>query len=58
VFWNKVLRRIFGTDSEVIGAGRKLHNKEFYNLYYSPNIIRMIKLRRMRWAEHEAQMEK
>jgi hypothetical protein len=35
---------------------RKLHNEEFHNLYSSPNIIRMIKSRRIRWAGHEARM--
>jgi hypothetical protein len=38
------------------GAWRKLHNEELHNLYSSPDIIRMIKSRRMRWAEHVAQM--
>jgi hypothetical protein len=36
---------------------RKLHNEELHNLYSSPNIIRMIKTRTMRWAGHVAQME-
>jgi hypothetical protein len=35
---------------------RKLHNEELHNLYSSPNIIRMIKSRRMRWAGHVARM--
>jgi hypothetical protein len=50
VFENRVLRRIFGPkrDDET-GDWRKLHN-ELYNLYSSPNIIRMIKSRRMRWV--------
>jgi hypothetical protein len=40
----------------VTGDWRKLHNKELHNLYYSPNISRMIKSRRMRWAGHVARM--
>jgi hypothetical protein len=52
VFENRVLRRIFGLKrDEVIGGWRKLHN-ELHNLFTSPSIIRMIKSRRMRWAEH------
>jgi hypothetical protein len=51
VFQNRVLRRIFGpTRDEVTGDWRKLHNEELHNLYSSPNIIRMIKSRRMSWA--------
>jgi hypothetical protein len=41
---------------EVIGGWRKLHNEEFHNLYSSTSIIRMIKSRRMSWAEHIARM--
>jgi hypothetical protein len=49
VFENRVLRRIFGPKrDEVTGGWRELHNEEFYNLYSSPSIIRMIKSRRMR----------
>jgi hypothetical protein len=40
----------------VIGGWRKLHNEELHNLYCSPSIIRMIKSRRMRWAEQVALM--
>jgi hypothetical protein len=41
---------------EVMGEWRKLHNAELHNLYSSPNIIRMIKSRRIRWAVHLARM--
>jgi hypothetical protein len=54
---NRVLRRIFGRKrDEVTGDWRKPHNEVLYNLYSSPNIIRMIKSRRMRWAGHVARM--
>jgi hypothetical protein len=57
VFENSVLRRIFGPErDEVTGEWRKLHNEELPNLYSSPNIIRQIELRRMRWAGHVACM--
>jgi hypothetical protein len=56
VFENKVLRRIFGPKrDEVTGEWRRLHDKELYALY-SPNIIRVIKSRRLRWAGHVARM--
>jgi hypothetical protein len=55
VFENRVLRRIFGLKrNEVMGGWRKLHNEKLHNLYSSPNIIRMIKSRRLRWTGHEA----
>jgi hypothetical protein len=57
VFENRVLRRIFGTKKdEVTGEWRKLHNEELNNLYSSPNIVRVIKSRRLRWAGHVACM--
>jgi hypothetical protein len=57
VFENRLLRRIFGPKrDEVTGDCRKLHNEELHNLYSSPNIIRIIKFRRMRWAGHVARM--
>jgi len=54
---NRVLRRIFGPKrDEVTGKWRKLHNEELNNLYSSPNIMRVLKSRRMRWAGHVARM--
>jgi len=56
VFENMVLRRIFGPRmDEVMGEWRRLHNEELNDLY-SPNIVRVIKSRRMRWAGHVARM--
>jgi hypothetical protein len=54
VFENRVLRRIFGPKREEDGSWRKLHNDELHRLYSSPNIVRVIKSRRMRWAGHVA----
>jgi hypothetical protein len=53
-----VLGRIFGPKrDELIGEWRRLHNKELYALYSSPNIIRVMKSRRLRWPVHVARME-
>jgi len=57
VFENMVLRRIFGRKrEEVMGEWRRLHNEELNDLYPSPNIVRVIKSRRMRWAGHVTRM--
>ena len=57
VFDNMVLRRIFGPRrDEVTGEWRKLHNEELNYLYALPHIVRVIKLRKMRWAGHVARM--
>jgi hypothetical protein len=53
---NRVLRRIFGPKGEEDGSWRKLHNDELHSLYSSPNIITVIKSRRMRRAGHVARM--
>ena len=57
VFKNMVLRRIFGPRrDEVTGEWRRWHNEELNDLYSSPNIVRVIKSRRMRWTGHVAGM--
>jgi len=55
VFENRVLRRVFGPKrDEVTGECRKLHNEELSDLYSLPNIVGVVKSRRMRWAGHVA----
>jgi len=57
LFENRVLRRIFGTEMDMVtGEWRKLQNDELNVLYSSPSTVRLIKSRRMRWARHVAPM--
>jgi hypothetical protein len=57
VFENRFVRRIFGPKrNEVTGKWKKLHSEELHTLYLSPNIIKQIKSRRMRWVGHVAHM--
>jgi hypothetical protein len=57
VFENKVLRKVFGPKrDEVTGEWRRLHSEELNDLYSLPNIVRVAKSRRMRWAGHVARM--
>ena len=55
VFQNRVLRRVFGPKrDEVTGEWRKLHKEELRDLYSLPNIVRVVKARRMKWTGHVA----
>ena len=57
MFENRVLRILYGPKRDGVTVDwRKLHNEELNSLYFSPNIVRLIKSRRMRWAEHVARM--
>ena len=57
VFENRILGRIFGPKRDANGEWTRLHNEELQNLYCSPNIVRVIKSRRLRWAGHVTRME-
>ena len=57
VFENRILRRIFKSKRDVNGDWRGLHNEELHSLYRSPNIVRVIKSRRLRWAGRVARRE-
>jgi hypothetical protein len=57
VYESRVLRRIFGPKREEVPRGsRRLHTEELYNLYTSPNVIRVMKSKKMRWEGHAACM--
>jgi hypothetical protein len=57
VFENRVLRGIFGPKrDEATGERKKLHNEELNDLYFLPNILRVVKSKKMRWAGHVARM--
>ena len=57
VFENRTLRRIFGSKRDENGEWRSLHNEEIHSLYYSPNIVRVIKSRRLRQGGYVARIE-
>ena len=57
VFENRILSRIFGPNRDENGKWRRLHNEELLSLYRSPNIVRVIKSRKLRWLGHVARME-
>ena len=57
LFENRILRRIFGPKRDENGDWRRLRNEELHSLYSSPNILRVIKSRRLRWAGNVARME-
>ena len=52
VFENRILRRIFGLERDENGEWKRLHNEKLHSLYRSPNIVKVIKSRRMRWTSH------
>ena len=54
---SEILRRVFGSKRVANGEWRRLHNEELHNLYFSPNTVRVLKFRRLRWAGHVAKVE-
>ena len=54
VFENRILRRMFGPKRDENGEWRRLHNEKLHSLFRSPNLVRVIKSRRLRWADHVA----
>ena len=57
IFENRIPRRIFGPKRDENSEWRSLYNEELHSLYRSPNIVRVVKSGRLRWAEHVARME-
>ena len=57
VFENRILRRIFGPKRDENGEWRRLQNEKLHSLYRSPNVVRVIKSRRLGWAGHVARMK-
>ena len=49
--------QVFGPKRDVSGEWRRVHKEELHSLYHSPNIIKVVKYRRLRWAEHVARKE-
>ena len=57
VLENRILRQIFGPKKDANAEWRRLHNEEFHSLYRSPNIVSVIKSRRLRWEGHVVRVE-
>ena len=58
IFENMILRRIFGLERDENGECRRLHNEELHSLYRSPNIVRVVKSRRLRWQVMKPEWKK